>query len=166
MNREELLRSPEYWLAHIQSNLYAMMEDYRKTNNLKKKDIAEKLGVTKGYISQVLNGDFDHKISKLVNLSLALNKVPIINYQDLDEYVEKDKHREYFSVAVDSRPIQFVLMVENQCFQEISSDDFKHLQHLCGSHLPSDPVASIGVRTEYSQANLSNKIRLSTETYF
>lgn len=166
MNREELLRSPEYWLAHIQSNLYAMMEDYRRTNKLKKKDIAEKLGVTKGYISQVLNGDFDHKISKLVTLSLALNKVPIITYQNLDKYLENDKHREYFSSAQDTRPIQFVLKVENQSLQEICSDQFKSLQNLCDAHLASDPVESGGITDEYNPAELYNRISIQSESYY
>ena len=33
-------------------------------------EFAERLGVSKGYISQILNGDFDHKLSKLTQLLL------------------------------------------------------------------------------------------------
>ena len=46
----------------------------------------------KSYVSQLLNGNFDHKISKLVELSLAIGKVPILDYKDISEYVlENDK---------------------------------------------------------------------------
>ena len=45
-----------------------------KDKKLNRSQLAKKLGVTKGYITQVLNGDFDHRISKLVDLSLAINK--------------------------------------------------------------------------------------------
>jgi transcriptional regulator with XRE-family HTH domain len=38
--------------------------------------LAEHLGVSKGYVSQLLNGNFDHKISKLVELALAIGLCP------------------------------------------------------------------------------------------
>lgn len=91
MERKELLKSKEYWLAEIQLNLFKLIENYKTTNNLNSTQLAEKLGVTKGYVSQILNGDFDHKISKLVELSLAFNKVPIIEYKDLERTIMEDK---------------------------------------------------------------------------
>jgi transcriptional regulator with XRE-family HTH domain len=91
MKKENLLRSPNYWLAYIQTGLYAMIEGYLSKNKLKKKDIADKLGVTKGYISQVLNGDFDHKISKLISLSLACGMVPVISYVEVNKYINGHK---------------------------------------------------------------------------
>ncbi len=38
--------------------------------NLTRTKLAEKLHVTKGYVTQVLNGNFDHKLSKLIELAL------------------------------------------------------------------------------------------------
>ena len=67
--REELLSSKEYWIAKIQIDLFRQFEEYLKENKLNRTQLAEKLGVTKGYISQVLNGDFDHRISKFVEAS-------------------------------------------------------------------------------------------------
>ncbi len=92
MERSELIKSREYWLTEIQLNLFNMIEDYRKKNSLNKRQLADKLGVTKGYISQILNGDFDHKISKLVDLSLAFDKVPLISYRNLDEMEAIDSY--------------------------------------------------------------------------
>jgi transcriptional regulator with XRE-family HTH domain len=90
MTREELLRSPEFWLTKIQNGIFNLIEQYRKDKKLNKTQLASELGVTKGYITQVLNGDFDHKVSKLVDLSLAFNKVPVISYIDIDEYLYND----------------------------------------------------------------------------
>lgn len=49
--------------------------------------LAKHLGCSKGYVSQLLNGNFDHKISKLVELSLAIGKAPILEYKDVSEYI-------------------------------------------------------------------------------
>lgn len=90
MKKEELLRNPEYWIAHIQNDLFNMVDDYRKSNNLKQKDLADLLKVSKGYVSQILNGDFDHKISKLVDLALTFNRAPIITYENLEDFIKMD----------------------------------------------------------------------------
>jgi transcriptional regulator with XRE-family HTH domain len=94
MNREELLKSKEYWIGEIQYDLFELIEDYLKKNNLSRIQFAEKLGVTKGYVSQILNGEFDHRISKFVELSLTIGKVPRINFFDIEKILESDKKDE------------------------------------------------------------------------
>ena len=47
MKRNELLRNPEWWLANIQNDLYAIIYKFMEKNKLKKKDIADMLGVLK-----------------------------------------------------------------------------------------------------------------------
>lgn len=91
MTRAELLSSEGYWIATLQIDLYHRMEAYMKENNMTRTQLAEKLGVTKGYVSQILNGDFDHKISKLVELSLAIGLVPTISYKPVQDVIEADK---------------------------------------------------------------------------
>ena len=61
---------------------------------MNKTQLAEYLGCTKGYVTQLLNGDFDHKLSKFVELSLAINKIPEISFSDVDEYILSDE-KEY-----------------------------------------------------------------------
>ncbi len=90
MTRKELIKSQEYWMAQIQLNLFELIENYRKKNNLNKVQLAAHLGVTKSYITQILNGDFDHKVSKLVELSLAFGKAPILQFVDFEKYIAKD----------------------------------------------------------------------------
>lgn len=91
ISREELIRSKEYWLEKIQNELFLEIEAYIKNNNLNKTQFAEKLGVSKSYLSQVLNGNFDHKLSKLIELSLAIGKVPTFNFEDIEDFLVKEK---------------------------------------------------------------------------
>lgn len=91
MNRKELLESKEYWVAKIQQELYEKLTEYMEVNNLSKTQLAEQLNFSKGYISQLLNGDFDHKISKLVELSLAIDRVPSVHLSTpLSDYIKMD----------------------------------------------------------------------------
>lgn len=90
MTREEILNSPEYWAAQIQIALYNRAEEYMRENNLSRSGLAEHLGVSKGYVSQILNGDYDHKLSKLVELALAFGVVPKIDFIPIEEIVNRD----------------------------------------------------------------------------
>lgn len=85
INRAELIHSKEYWLARFQAELYAEVDAYLKKNKLSKTAFAAQLGVSKGYVSQLMNADFDHKISKLIEISLAIGKAPILTFDDLDK---------------------------------------------------------------------------------
>lgn len=90
MERSELLRSCEYWNEKIKLDLYQVVNTFKQENSLTLDAFAAKLGVTKGYLSQVLNGNFDHKISKLVDLALACDMVPIVKYEPLKQYLIDD----------------------------------------------------------------------------
>lgn len=92
MERKELLQQESYWITKIQLDLYGQIDQYMKDNKLNKTQFAEKLGVTKGYLSQVLNGDFDHKLSRLVKLAMAIGKVPVVEFKNLNEVIETDSH--------------------------------------------------------------------------
>jgi len=91
MTRTELLKSREYWMGEIQQELYELIEDYLKENNLTRIQFAEKLNVTKGYVSQILNGEFDHRLSKFIDLSLAIDKVPRVKFIDIEEIIKQDE---------------------------------------------------------------------------
>lgn len=95
--QEELMRSRGYWMAQIQLDLFKHVEEYMVKNNLNRSQLAEKLGVTKGYISQVLNGEFNHRIATFVDLALAIGKVPKVEFEDLEEMVTNE--REGYSVS-------------------------------------------------------------------
>ena len=54
MKREEVLKSQEYWTAKTQVELYNLAEKFMAETGRNKSQLAEYLGVSKGYVSQLL----------------------------------------------------------------------------------------------------------------
>lgn len=114
MKRDELLRSSGYWTAKIQIDLFNEVEKYMKRNNLNRKQLAEQLGVSKGYITQLLNGDFDNRISKLVELSLAIGVIPDIHFKETNTYVLEENTQNHPVLSTES------------------IEEYRNLLHKCG----------------------------------
>lgn len=103
MKREELINSKEYWLSKIQIELFNEVENYMRRNNLSRTSLAEKFGVSKGYISQILNGEADHRMSKLVELSLGIGMAPVISFQNLHEFSKNDRIKSILELKLKSQ---------------------------------------------------------------
>ena len=120
MTRNELLSSKEYWMVQIQNDLFGILEEYMAKNNLNRTQLAKELNVTKGYITQVLKGDFNHKISKLVSLSLACEKVPIIHFVDLKKYIADDTNNRLHVYEKSFVPVKyFNITIQNEELENI-----------------------------------------------
>lgn len=91
MTRNELLQSPSYWIAKIQIALFACAKKFMNETHRNRTQLAEYLGVSKGYASQVLNGEYDHRLSKLVKLALAFGYVPKVEFVPIDEVISEDE---------------------------------------------------------------------------
>ena len=89
-SRKDLLRLPEYWEEYIKVELFNLVQDYMDEKGLTRTDLARNLGVSKGYVSQVLNGNSDHRLSKIVALAIECGKAPCIYFRDLDKVIEED----------------------------------------------------------------------------
>ena len=85
MTRQDLLHSQEYWLVKIQTDLYNQVRQYLIENDMTQTQFADKLGVSKGYVSQIMNGNFNHSLAKLVEISLAIGKVPALHFEPLPD---------------------------------------------------------------------------------
>lgn len=68
-------------------------------NNMNRMQLAEHMGVSKGYISQLLNGDYDHRLSKLVELAISFGYIPKIDFVKIDEYITKQKFVKIYKTA-------------------------------------------------------------------
>jgi transcriptional regulator with XRE-family HTH domain len=99
------------------------MESYRLKKKLKKKDLAAEFGVTKGYISQIMNGNFDHKMSKLVELSLACGKVPQIIFVDLEEYIKNDLASNSDGSQQYDKTMHYPLTLNSESAAEVARED-------------------------------------------
>lgn len=92
--KEELAKMPEFWMENIQNELYLALKTYMKQHKLNQTELATKLGFTKGYISQVLHGNFNHSLQKFIELSLAIDKAPNVQLENLAQYIKNldDRH--------------------------------------------------------------------------
>lgn len=118
--RAELLKNKGYWTAKLQTELFREINAFMQEKGLNNTQLAAFLGCSKGYVSQLLNGDFDHKISKLVELSLAIGKVPLLEFKDMDQFIREDENlvftetfslfkEEKFSVQSSSSSVRYIL---------------------------------------------------------
>lgn len=92
MTREELLKDPAYWTTGLQMELYRQIVTFMEQHHMNKTQLAQHLGCSKGYVTQLLNGDYDHKLSKFIELSLAINKVPEFTFSDVDDYITSERN--------------------------------------------------------------------------
>lgn len=93
--REELMLTKEFWFETLQNDIYRVVSDYIANEGINQTQLADKLGVSKGYISQILNGNFNATLKKLIELSLAVGVAPAINFNKLDEYINEDKKKRF-----------------------------------------------------------------------
>lgn len=80
LKKEELIQTPEYWLESIQNELYKQVTAYIKREGINQSELAKRLGVSKGYISQILNGNFNYTLKKLIELSIAIEVIPNLRF--------------------------------------------------------------------------------------
>lgn len=85
MDKQELIKSPEYWTTGIQIDLYNCAKKYMEKNNMNRAQLAKHLGVSKESITELLDGDYNQKLSKLVELSLALGYIPNVQFEEVEK---------------------------------------------------------------------------------
>ncbi len=91
MTREEILGSPDYWFEEVQNELYRQVVEYMEREGLNQNQLADRLNVSKGYVSQLLRGEFNHSLRKLIDLSLSIGLVPRIDYRRLQDEIAQDR---------------------------------------------------------------------------
>lgn len=85
---EDLVQTSEYWLETIQNEIFRQVDTYLKENQMTQTQFAEQLGVTKGYVSQIIKGEFNYTLKKLIELSLALGKVPVLEFKPMEKMMK------------------------------------------------------------------------------
>lgn len=93
LSRQELYHTKEYWIERIQNDIFRAMLRFKEEEGLNQTQLAQKLGVSKGYISQVLNGNFNFSISKLVELALAIGVAPKVELEKIDTFINREEWR-------------------------------------------------------------------------
>ena len=91
--REDLLKSKAYWLENIQDDFYREIDEYMDKHSLNKRELSEKMNISSGRLTQILKGNFNHKLGKFVDYCMSLGIVPIVNFVDIEDYIKEDKER-------------------------------------------------------------------------
>jgi transcriptional regulator with XRE-family HTH domain len=60
-------------------------------HDLNQTELATKLGFTRGYVSQLMNGNFNLSQKKIIQLLLKLDMVPDLRIRTVDEYLASSK---------------------------------------------------------------------------
>ena len=107
ITREHLLRNERFWIETIQNKIYNDLASYIKTEKISQKEIAKRLGVSKGRISQILNGsNLNFRLDTLVKICLAINKVPNFKFEDIKSFIESDTKSNYISCVYNQEHIE------------------------------------------------------------
>jgi transcriptional regulator with XRE-family HTH domain len=85
ITKEELTKTPEYWFETIQNEIFRQVNSYLKENKMSQTQFAVQLGVSKGYVSQIMKGEFNYTLKKMIELSLAVGKAPVLEFKPLNE---------------------------------------------------------------------------------
>ena len=102
--KKKLLDRPNYLLTRYQNEIYRQLVEYMEKNKLSQRDVAKALNVSDAYISQVLHGEFNFTLKKLIELALFIGKAPMLSFVDKDEYWllrEKGQHNVSFTLSVE-----------------------------------------------------------------
>jgi transcriptional regulator with XRE-family HTH domain len=83
--RAELMKTEGFWFETIQNEIFRMVDEYLSENDINRTEFAKRLGYSKGYVSQILNGEFNCSLKKLIDLTLAVDKVPHIEFKTVSE---------------------------------------------------------------------------------
>jgi transcriptional regulator with XRE-family HTH domain len=88
--RRSILSRPTYWLTENRMDFMRAVEEYMNAHQLNRRQLAEHLKCSPSYVSQILNGDTNLSMEKLYEIALAIGKVPITKYEDLDVVLHRD----------------------------------------------------------------------------
>lgn len=89
-NLEKVLNQPLYWVEEINGLIFNALLNYKKENKIKSNtELAKRLGISKGRISQILNdNDINYSIEKLYEICFKINVFPKISLLNKSEQFE------------------------------------------------------------------------------
>jgi transcriptional regulator with XRE-family HTH domain len=86
LSKDELLKYPDYLLTKYQLEIYRQMVKYMQEKNLSKGDLAKQMNVSNPYISQILNGNFNYTLKKLIEIGLQIGQVPMLSFIPVEQF--------------------------------------------------------------------------------
>ena len=104
ITREELLQSTEYWGQQVQLEIYNCAARFMEEHKMNRTMLAQYLGVSKGFVSQLLSGNYNYSLSKLIEISVKLGYRPDFTFKPLCTE-EDSKSKMLCTESILQRPI-------------------------------------------------------------
>ena len=86
MTKSEIEKIVTDYTNEIHNQLLEQITDFLESKKISQAEYARILGCSRAYISQLYNQEWDHKLSKLILLSIAIGKLPVITFKDIPSY--------------------------------------------------------------------------------
>lgn len=83
ITRQDILANSAYWEQKIQLDIYNCACKFMETNNMNRTMLATHLGVSKSFVSQLLSGNYNYSLSKLIEISLKLGFQPDFTFKPI-----------------------------------------------------------------------------------
>lgn len=122
LSKKELMNSPEYWVEELQNQIYREVLDYMQSKDWNRTTLAKEWGVSKGYVTQILSGECNFSLQKWVELSLKMQKAPVVEYLDTKDIYEMDNVSKMVNEQV-NKPLLLNYSNNSKWFS-IKSDQF------------------------------------------
>lgn len=90
MTRKEIISSPTYWLTQIQLAIFRCADKFMTDKEMNRTKLAEHLGVTKGHVTQMLAGDYNYSLSKLVETTMKMGYAVEIKFTPIEQIIQND----------------------------------------------------------------------------
>ncbi|HEY5326834.1 MAG TPA: helix-turn-helix transcriptional regulator [Mucilaginibacter sp.] len=91
MPREKILSSRAYWFEKAQNELFRQFHYYMEEEKINQTQLAERLCISKGRVSQILRGESNFTMKTLIDLALSIRKIAKINYVSIENEVQFDE---------------------------------------------------------------------------
>jgi predicted XRE-type DNA-binding protein len=88
--KERLVRGEGYWMETIQQAIHEALLAYMAKHDLNQTELGKKLGFTRGYVSQLMNGNFNLSQKKIIQLLLKMDMVPDLRIRTVDDYLASE----------------------------------------------------------------------------
>jgi transcriptional regulator with XRE-family HTH domain len=118
MPREKILSSPAYWFEKAQNELFRQFHYYMEKEKINQTQLGERLGITKGRVSQILQGQSNFSMKTLMELVLSIGIIPKINYIPIEDEVYSDM--EFAKAKRENRSEGKKTEIESQIFVPFS----------------------------------------------
>lgn len=122
ISKKNLLKHPNYLLSKYQIEIFRQLETYRQQNDLTQRDLAAKLNVSTSYVNQILKGKFNFTLKKLIELAIAIGKVPSIEFLTVEDFWTKNEVKKQNTIIAQlTQESQILIKVQYFTNAEMSS---------------------------------------------